>query len=156
MSDDPDAAAPLRERPWWRRAALRVALIGGAALALSPLLSKLPREQTLVFRSEDDGVRRLDVSWMRDGEPEALGGVSLSFPERSRRVVRHQVSLPNGEYLLSIAVERATGGETGESAVIDPRTSNARETSWVRRVNLEGGEIVIPVTESSTDLPRPP
>jgi len=134
------------EKSRWRPLLARLALVLGVLLALLPLLPEIPREQTLLFRFDGTGVERLEVSWTRTGEKEALGGVSYSFPVQATRDVRHRVRLPDGEYVLSIEAEtRAAGRGAAE---------NTPQTSYVRRVNLAGGETVIPLSLTPTPMAR--
>jgi hypothetical protein len=116
----------------FRRAAARLVLVVGLALALVSLLPQLPREQTLVFRVPESHVQRLDVSFTPHGEEQASGGFTLSFSGSAPHHVRHQVDLPNGDYELSIELTR--DGNEGR---------RDQETSFVRRVTLAGGETII-------------
>jgi hypothetical protein len=149
--------------PERRRLIGSLALVVGLVLASLPVLSHVPREQTLVFRLEDRSVTRLDASFTQAGEPTPLGAVTLRFPDRAPRSVRHQVSLPNGEYVIAVEVESAErpGKELSEPASpaegrrphigraprpdgeLSSGSQSARETSFVRRVSLQGGETVI-------------
>jgi hypothetical protein len=126
-----EAAAP---RPWRRRAA-RLVVIVGIALVASQLLGSGPSEQSLMFRlgQERASVRRIDASWTPVGEREPAGGVTLRFPDGAPELVRHRVSLPNGRYELAIEVTRA--GFAGGSG----------QTTSSRRVTLEGAETLIPL-----------
>ena len=115
-----------------RRAAARLVLVAGLGLALVSLLPQLPREQTLVFRVQENHVQRLAVTFTPQGEREARGGFTLSFPSRAPSPIRHQLEIPNGEYELSIELTRDVRGVSREP-----------ETSFVRRVTLDGGETII-------------
>jgi hypothetical protein len=126
------AAEAPRGSPW-RRFAARAALLGGVAIAAAVSAPWVPREQVLVYRAAGgDPVRRLKIHITRDGESEVLVGTTLTGSSAS---FRHSVSLPSGRYTLDITAERmlADGG--------------VRETSLVRRVNLEGGETVLPIED---------
>jgi hypothetical protein len=116
----------------FRRAAARLVLIAGLGLALVSLLPQLPREQTLVFRMQENHVQRLAVTLTPRGEREASGGFTLSFPGTAPSPIRHQLEIPNGEYELSIELTRDVRGVSREP-----------ETSFVRRVTLDGGETII-------------
>ncbi len=121
----------------WRSLGARAALLIGLALAASLVFPKVPREQRVVFRlGGSTEVRELTASFTREGEHEAATGVRLSFPDRAPPSVRHTVSLPNGAYVVSVElVSRDPGGST-------------KETRYVRRVNLEGGETVLPLEDA--------
>ena len=126
-----DGEAP-RGSPW-RRFAARAVLLGGVAIAAAVTAPWVPREQVLVYRVVGgDPVRRLKVHITRDGESEPAVGTTLTGSSAS---FRQSVSLPNGRYTLDIAAERALSD------------GGVRETSLVRRVNLEGGETVLPIED---------
>ena len=124
-------AAPPKPGPI-RRVAARLVLVVGLGLALVSLLPQLPREQTLVFRVQENHVQRLAVSFTPQGEREARGGFTLSFPGSAPSRIRHQLELPNGDYELSIELTRDLLGARRD-----------QETSFVRRVTLDGGETII-------------
>ena len=65
-------------------------------------------------------MRRVTLTWETpDGEP--LGGATL-HPSGASRELSHTLRLPNGEYVLSIEVERAQGPVGG----IDFETHRSR------------------------------
>lgn len=129
---DPNAA----RGSFWRRFAPRALLLLGLGIAASLLLPSLPQEQVVVFRVGGAlPLRRLTVSYTRQGEAEPRGGATLSYATAPPSV-RHTVSLPNGGYVVAVDVVR--GQPDG----------GVRETSYVRRVNLEGGETVLPLEEA--------
>ncbi|GMV17671.1 MAG: hypothetical protein HS104_12705 [Polyangiaceae bacterium] len=125
------AASP----PLWRRFGPRALLLLGLGAAAALLLPSLPQEQVLVFRVGAP-VRRLTVSYTREGEVEPRSGATLSYTSAPTESVRHSVSLPNGRYVVSLDVERATAD------------GGVRETSYVRRVNLDGHETVLPLEDT--------
>jgi len=126
-----DGGSAGKSSPLWRRIAARVALVGGLALVLTWAAPRVPHDQVLVFRLPDPGsVRRLDFSCTREGQTEPMRGATLRYPSAAPPSVRHRVSLPNGPYVFSISVERE---------LPDGRT----ETTYRRRVNLDGGETVV-------------
>lgn len=117
--------------PAWRRLGARLVLVGGVALAASWLAQYLPRDQELVFRIPDpSSIRRLDLSLTRDGEKAPENGVTLNFPSAPPSSIRHRTSLPNGRYQIAISVRRQL-------------PDGPEETSWVRRVSLDGGETLV-------------
>lgn len=146
MNETKPAAGPDQSRRSFRRRAAALILALGIGVAAMPLLEHVPREQTLVFRLDGEPIRRLEVSWTPRGGDEPAGGVTLTFAERAPRTVRQTVKLPNGEYQLAIEVERdaTPRGEGASDATVDP-SRRGEETSWVRRVILEGGETIIPL-----------
>jgi hypothetical protein len=120
----------------WRRHVPRALLLVGVVVAFFVLLPALPREQRLVFRVGVAPIERLTATWssLDDGAP--LGGVTLHFDDDKSGRIRHGVSLPNGQYTLAIDVARPSGA--GRPA----------QTSYLRRVNLEGGETTIFVEDN--------
>jgi hypothetical protein len=126
VTAEPEKPGPVR------RVAARLVLVVGLGLALVSLLPQLPREQTLVFRVQENHVQRLAVTFTAQGEREARGGFTLSFPGFAPSHIRHQLEIPNGEYELSIELTRDVHGLRRD-----------RETSFVRRVTLDGGETII-------------
>jgi hypothetical protein len=136
-------------------------IMAGVATVVALLLPSVPREQILVFRVEDHvGIERLEASWARQDKQETLGGISLHFPDTAPRFIRHTLSVPNGAYVIDVrlhARDRAFSKERAGKAA-SPSDSVAGEapggvgsdvrdgpptTTFVRRVNLEGGETVI-------------
>jgi hypothetical protein len=138
----------------WRSTIARVLLFGGVAFAATRMLPSIPREQILLFRLDGPGVvRRLDATWAIPGKSEPMGGVTLHIGAPPPGSVRHAVSLPNGPYVFEISIERAQG-ETDPSTPDSVAGGALRllgtgerpeppKTSYVRRVNLAGGETVI-------------
>jgi len=120
-----------------RRLLARASLVGGLTLGAVHLLPAVPREQTLEFRLPAE-VARLDASWRRAGETEVVGGVTLRPEGPPRRRLRHQVALPNGLYELTVSLEPAGTEATGA------------QTSFVRRVRLEGGTTPVVLSDSSS------
>jgi len=126
-----DGAPPERPPPLWRRIAARVALVGGLALVLTWAAPRVPHDQVLVFRLPDAAsVRRLEFVCTREGQREPLRGATLRYDSAAPSSVRHRLSLPNGRYVLSISVERQL-------------PDGLTETSFLRRVSLDGGETVV-------------
>jgi len=144
----------------WRRRGARLMLIGAFAAALLSFLPAFPREQALIFRFDDDGIRRLEATWTALGTSEPAGGVTIRFEAPIQRSFRHALLLPNGQYVFNIAVERKPDLTPLESipkgsaerltvaGEAPPRVGSdlrhvPTETTYVRRVSLEGGETVI-------------
>lgn len=120
-------------REIWTRRAAALLLLTGLAVAFVSFAEKVRHENTLIFRFDPDlsaKVRRVTASWIPVGDVEATGGVILNFPGGPGREVRQVVSVPDGEYMISIEVE--------------PR--DLVTTSQARRVTLTGNELVIPIT----------
>ena len=118
-------------RTWLARGVLLLGLIALAAW----LVPRWPREQQLVFRlgSSHESITRLEASWVRQGDEEIKGGITLNFPDPPPETVRHTLSLPNGEYTVTVELTRKGSGDT--------RT----KTTWARRVTLGGKETVLPL-----------
>jgi hypothetical protein len=125
------------ERSRHRRHGALVVLAVGAAILLALFEPDFPRDQTLVFRlpSSDATPHELEVAFTPVGATRATQGFSIALTEPQRREIRHEVRLPNGDYLVTIELT-----STHYSA------SNAPvklETSAVRRVTLSGQETLI-------------
>lgn len=120
----------------------RASLVGGVGLALVTLLPAVPRRQTLVveMRARLHPVRRIDIAWTPEGDVRASGGVTLRFPGAAPEVLRQTVSLPNGNYLLDIAVER--------EAMAAPGPGRKTTQTYQRRVTLQGDETRLSLKES--------
>lgn len=130
----------------WKRHLPRLVLLAGLAAVAISLAPSIPRHQTLVFHLGEGlrPVRRLEATWTRYNQDTPSGGVRLTFPEGAPASVRHRISVPNGEYVLTIVVERVTPETTsrGRATLAGKRTIRIR---YVRRVDLEGGETIIPL-----------
>ncbi len=123
-----------------RPAHARLLLLGGLALALLPLSRRAPRPQAIRLElparyREMEG--RVDVSWTRDGDAEALGGFSVTFPEGANASLRREISAPDGKYRVDVSLEgrglrRGNGGGPGKDP---PRLEIARQLS------LNGAEV---------------
>ena len=142
----------------WRGRLARLLLFAGLATGIVVLWPAVPREQILLFRLEDrELVRALHATWSVPGRGQPEGGFTLHFSEAPPRTVRHTVSLANGPYVLDISIQRAESPHAGLTHT-KARDSVAGEgpsrvgselrqapptTTYVRRVNLAGGETVI-------------
>ncbi len=142
----------------WRTRLARLLLFAGVASAVVVFWPKVPREQILLFRLEDrELVQELHATWSVPGRDQPEGGFTLHFPVAPPRTVRHTVSLPNGPYVLDISIQRAesphstqthtkardsVAGE-GPSRVGSELRQAPPTTTYVRRVNLAGGETII-------------
>ena len=120
----------------WRRFAPRAMLLLGLGTAAALLLPNLPEEQVVVFRVAGADLQRLSVSYTKEGEVEPRSGATLRFGSPPPASPSHRVSLPRGRYVVAVDVERRAGD------------GGAKETSYVRRVNLEGGETVLPLEDT--------
>jgi hypothetical protein len=142
----------------WRARLARLLLFGGLAGAVAVILPALPREQILSFRLEErELVEELRATWSVEGREQPEGGVTLHFSGSPPRTVRHTVSLPNGPYVLDISVRHADDPRSGQthakatdsvageapSRVGSELRREPATTTYVRRVNLEGGETII-------------
>lgn len=134
----------------WRRHVPRAVLLVGLAVAALEFAPALPHKQTLVFRLDEavQPVRRLEATWTRYGAAEPTGGVTLRFPDHAPRHVRHQLSVPNGQYVLAIVLERAAP-ETTPHGRANLDGGEPAQIHYVRRVDLEGGETVIPLWQEN-------
>lgn len=137
----PDDAAPdphQREKRRLRRVGSLVALLVGFLVVSRWLGETWPREQVVVFRLPRELAReatRLDAAFTPVGEREPARGLSLSLRPPSPRDLRQELSLPSGEYIVTL--ELTYGNNAGPSA---PKKS---ETSRARRVRLNGDETLV-------------
>ena len=124
------------------RIARGVLILGVVALLLY-LGPRWPREQTLLFRLGPSGaaVTRLEASWVKEGNAELAGGMTLDFPDAAPDTVRHTVSLPNGEYTVTVELTRQASPDGSNVGSDDRRT----KTKWTRRVILGGKETSLPL-----------
>jgi len=113
----------------------RLALVAGVAGVASIAARGAPHEQTLVIRLGDRDVAQVAGVVTELGQQEPTAGFSRDFPATSPRSVRHTFSAPHGQYSVSVTFRvRARAGDAGPIH---------RETSFERRVNLAGGEVVL-------------
>jgi hypothetical protein len=117
--------------PAWRRLLARALVVGGVALIVALFAPALPREQVFVLRV-GPGARRIEASFTREGERVPVNTVKLAFPTSAPSRVRHVLSLPNGRYVVRVEVDRGAA-------------DSHKETSYVRRVTLSGGETELPL-----------
>ncbi len=158
MSSEPEAGSDTGEADEdeprrgynWRQHLPRLVLLGGLAVAAVVVAPTIPRDQTLVFRlgEEVQPVHRLEATWTRYGQEEPTGGVTLTFPDHAPSRVRHQLHVPNGQYVLAIVLERAAPETTSRGRANLPREHTAR-IRYVRRVDLEGGETLVPLWQEN-------
>lgn len=134
--------------PSLRRRAAFVFLAVGTVLAASSIARDWPREQTLIFRLEDELAQapvRLDASVTRAGDSEAQSGFTLIRDGDEAPTARHKLRVPDGEYVVTVtwALTRSDA-----SAALGLKES---ETTSVRRVTLSGGEVVVPIGPRVSD-----
>jgi hypothetical protein len=125
------------ERSRHRRYGALVVLAVGAAILLALFEPDFPRDQTLIFRLPSTGATplELEVAFTPVGAARATQGFSIALTEPKRREIRHEVRLPNGDYLVTIELT-----STHYSA---PNAPAKLETSVGRRVTLSGQETLI-------------
>ncbi len=129
----------------------RIALVSGVALAATQLLPALPHDQQLVFRAPTGApISALEATWSAVGSDEPAGGVQFKFEDRPPRRVQHTVSLPNGEYRLTVHAEFASPSMNDrspraepDSAAVSHSKSDRKQTTRELSVNLEGGATII-------------
>jgi hypothetical protein len=116
----------------------RASLVLGIAFAASQLLTNVPKDQELGIRVGDVRLSRLDAVFTAAGEDEPVAGFSEHFAAGALTppIVRRSVSLPNGKYSVHVTL-RHQPRPAGEPGPIPA------ETSFERRVNLDGGAILI-------------
>ncbi len=117
-------------RPWQRPVGVVLLLVGLATAALR-LAPEWPVRQQLVLKVEAPGsVRELHATWTREGEDSPRGGTRSSFPSGAPTTIERSVSLPNGDYALSVTVTRRVGRERVE-------------TMRTHRLRLEGRPVTV-------------
>jgi len=114
----------------------RALLLGGLLLSLVPLFKRTPRTQAVVFVLPEwfrGGDSRITVAWTLEGDPEALGGFTMTFPDGAPASLRREISAPDGRYRLDVSLEHAE----------NPKTTGRRSTrvEITRRLSLNGGEV---------------
>ena len=114
-----------------------VVLAVGALVLLALFEPDFPRDQTLIFRlpSRDSTPLELEVAFTPVGAARATQGFSITLSEPKRREIRHEVRLPNGDYLVTIGLTSTHYSASNAPAKL--------ETSEVRRVTLSGQETLI-------------
>ncbi len=124
----------------WKRRISRALMLAGLVVVAIVVLPSLPHAQQIVFRLGDDhdDVRRIDATWTRAGEREPLGGVTLRFTPPAPRSVHHDLSVPDGDYVLAIDVEHVETSRAGQGTLPGAATAH-----YVRRVRLHGGETTV-------------
>ncbi len=111
-----------------RKRLARWVLVLGAVTLVLYLGPRWPREQELVFElgpSRGD-LTRLEASWSKEGDPEVGGGMTWDFQGPPPESVRRTLSLPNGQYMITVELTYKGSGNTRP------------KTSWARRVILGG------------------
>lgn len=131
-----------------RRAALALLAVG-LALTAGALSRDLPHEQILIFRLSETERRvplTLHVSVTRMGESEASAGMTVTRTGSELGDPRQTLRLPDGHYVVTATwTPRSDQVSGGDDAGDSDSVSGAKEhgTSFVERVTLTGGEIVI-------------
>lgn len=130
----PEADERARRRRWGAFLVLAVGLV----LAATTLGGAAPTEQPLVFRiptHPDFTATTLSAQLTRAGEIEPVTGVSLALPSPQPTEVRHAVRVPNGDYIVSVALtwDRRPG----------PSAPEKTETTRSHRVSLTGHETLV-------------
>jgi hypothetical protein len=144
---------PVAEHSRLRRFAARALLLAGAAVVGTYIAARVPREQTLVFQPGSTPVASLQATWAESGGEEPLGGVTLTFPSPTTRAVRHRVSLPNGEYDITIqlTLEPDSSGEPTADGDQRGAPTPRAQTTVVERVRLGGGDTFIALGPKGSD-----
>ncbi len=135
-----ERARTYNPRSWafWRKRLARALVLGALVLGATQVLPQLPRDQAiLVLAPEGARFTELNLTYFIPGEPEALGGTSVSFPTSLQRFP-HSIRLANGKY--SVLVEAKGVSSTGS-----PLTWTVK-----RPLTLQGGR-----TRLQLPLPQP-
>lgn len=130
----------------------------GAVFVGGQVTRNLPRDQTLIFPigSSFPKAQRFSATWQAPGSKEPSGGVTLSFREPPPLQIRQHAQLPNGDYIVTIAVDSPndnTARPTNTES--DPEMkglASTVKTTVERRVNLSGGETMIALPASASAL----
>jgi hypothetical protein len=125
------------ERSRHRRYGALVVLAVGAATLLALFEPGFPRDQALIFRLPKNHTKplELEVAFTPVGAARATQGFSIALSEAQRREIRHEVRLPNGDYLVTIELTSTHYSASNAPAKL--------ETTEVRRVTLSGEETLI-------------
>jgi hypothetical protein len=110
----------------------------GLLVAHNVLKHSWPQEQTVVFRIPRhlaEVATRLEANFTPLGDTEPIRGLVLTLNPPGKANLRHTLSLPDGEYIISL--ELTYSDKSGPSA---PTKS---ETSRARRVTLQGQETLV-------------
>jgi hypothetical protein len=109
------------------------------------LVPEWPVRQHLVLHLEaPENIRSIAATWTREDEQVPRGGTRSAFATGAPPRLDRELSLPNGDYVLRVSVERRLGGEL-------------LETSREHRIRLEGREVTVFVAASAHDrTPSPP
>jgi hypothetical protein len=126
----------------------RIVLVGGVASVVELGSRTAPQDQSIAVRLNGREVTRVEGVITKTGESEGTLGFSQSFPDGSPSTVRHSFSAPSGDYAVAITLhERSPGSGGVAKSPTDFQSGDAgpirQETSFERRVTLDGGEVVL-------------
>jgi hypothetical protein len=143
-----------------RRIVTRAIVVLGAVFVGGQVMRNLPRDQTLIFPlgSSFPNARSFSATWQVPGSNEPSGGVTLSFKEPPPLQIRQHAQLPNGDYIVTIAID-VPKNEGNTAQIPNPESDTEMralgsplKTTVERRVNLKGGETMIALPASPSAL----
>lgn len=147
---------------WLRPGHARAVLVVGLLASFAPLSRRAASPQSIRFELPArfrDIESRLEVSWSREGDTDALGGFTLTLPAGSPASLRRDISVPDGIYRVDITLERLTEGASPGKAGKGDRTDKAVQpgpelgrVEFTRQLSLNGTEVRV-ILE---DTPREP
>lgn len=143
-------SSPNAPGSWLRPRHARAVLVVGLLASLAPMSRRMAGPQSIRFELPArfrDANARLQVSWARDDDTEALGGFTLTLPAGAPASLRRDISAPNGIYRLDISLERLN--EAGEPGLVGGGRGRLEIT---RQLSLDGTEVRV-ILE---DTPREP
>lgn len=125
------------DRSRHRRLGAFVVFAVGIAIVVAFVEPDLPRDQPLIFRLPANASMpvRLQVSFTEPGAARASRGFEVTLTGREGREFRHEVRIPNGDYLVTTELTSTHSSATNAAFGI--------ETSELHRVTLNGQETII-------------
>ena len=148
-----EQSSSLGQHGFARRLVTRAVVVLGAVFLGGQVMRTLPHDQTLVFPvgSVFPNATRFSASWRAADETntkEPSGGVTLSFKSAPPLQIRQHARLPNGDYIVTIAIEHSRrDDETNRETAT---AGEGLQTNIERRVSLSGGETMIALAVSTS------
>jgi len=142
----------------------RATVVLGAVFVGGQVMRTLPHDQTLIFPvgSSFPNAKHFSATWQVPGSREPSGGVTRSFSDPPPLQIREHARLPNGDYIVTIAIEQPkerpkpeasrAAGASAETDAESTALGSGLKTTVERRVNLAGGETMIALPASTSVL----
>ncbi len=123
--------------PRKHRLALGLAVLAVVVVA-AKLVPEWPVKQHVVLQLESPGsIRAITATWTREDEEVPRGGTRSAFSGGAPPQLERRMSVPNGDYVFRVNVERQVG-------------TRLVETSRDHRVRLDGREVTVFVAVPSS------